>query len=118
MPLSVRFLYGDMGERDLSVGRVGVAATLAGAAALFVVAVWLLASDVSGTLVLAVMAVPLLVVLAPLFYLAREVGSQADDPEEVEARLAEGLGLSKEEFDRRREGEGRYVHPAEREFED
>lgn len=106
------------GGRELSVGRVGIAVTLACAAALFVVAVWLLASDASGTLVLVVLAVPLLVVLTPLFYLAREVGSQADDPDEVEARLADGLGLSKEEFDRRREGEGRYVHPAEREFED
>ena len=107
-----------MGGRETSVGRIGVAAALACAAALFVVAVWLLASDTGGTLVLIFLTVPLLVVLAPLFYLAREVGSRADDPEEVEARLADGLGLSKEEFDRRREGEGRYVHPAEREFED
>ena len=107
-----------MGGRVLSVGRVGIAVALACAVALFVVAVWLIAIDASGALVLTALAVPLVVVLAPLFYLAREVGSQADDPEEIESRLAEGLGLSKEEFDRRREGEGQYAHPAEREFED
>lgn len=107
-----------MGGRDLTVGRVGVAATLVCATALFVAAIGLLVTGAGRTLVLVAVAVPLLIVLAPLFYLAREVGSRADDPEEVEARLAEGLGLSKEEFDRRREGEGRYVHPAEREFED
>lgn len=108
-----------MGGTDLPVGSVGIATAFLCAVALFLLGVWLLAAGRSGPLALAALLLPLLVVLAPLFYLAREVGSVADDPEEVEARLAEGLGLSKEEFDRRREGEGgRYAHPAEREFED
>ena len=107
-----------MGGTLLPVGRVGLAATLGGATALFLVGVWLLATGGSGPLALAALAAPVLVVLVPLFYLAREVGSEADDPDEVEARLAEGLGLSKDEFDRRRRGEGRHAHPAEREFED
>jgi hypothetical protein len=107
-----------MAEVDLSVGRVGVAATVGGATVLFLVGVWLLATGESGPLALAALAAPVLVVLGPLFYLAREVGSEADDPEEVETRLAEGLGLSKAEFDRRREGERRHAHPVEREFED
>ena len=107
-----------MGGTDLPVGRAGVALVLGGVTALFLLGVWLLATGGGGPLALAALAVPALVVIAPLVYLAREVGSQADDPEEVEARLAEGLGLSKAEFDRRREGEGgRYAHPAEREFE-
>lgn len=107
-----------MGGTALPVGRVGVVATVCVATGLFLVGVWLLATGGSGPLALAAIAAPVLVVLAPLFYLAREVGSEADDPEEVEARLAEGLGLSKDEFDRRREGEGAHAHPAEREFED
>jgi len=108
-----------MGGPEPPVGRVGIAAILGCVTALFLAAVWLLATDGSGPLVLVGLAVPLLVVLVPLFYLAREVGSKADDPEEVESRLAEGLGLSKAELDRRREDEGdRYAHPAEREFED
>jgi len=107
-----------MGGTALSVGRAGVVATAVGATGTFLVGVWLLVTGGSGTLAFAVLAAPVLVVLVPLFRLAREVGSRADDPEEVEARLAEGLGLSKDEFDRRREGEGRHAHPAEREFED
>ena len=107
-----------MGGTALPVGRVGLATALGGATALFLGGVWLLATGGSGPLALAALAAPVLLVIVPLFYLAREVGSQADDPEEVEARLAEGLGLSKDEFDRRRKGEGRHAHPAEREFED
>jgi hypothetical protein len=107
-----------MEATDLPVGGVGIAAAFLGAMALFLVGVWLLATGSGGPLALTALAAPVLVVVAPLFYLAREVGSVADDPEEVEARLAEGLGLSKDELDRRREGEGRHAHPAEREFED
>jgi hypothetical protein len=33
-----------------------------------------------------------------LFRIARRVGSKADDPEEVERRLGEGLGLSEEQI--------------------
>lgn len=107
-----------MDGTELSVGRVGVVVALGGAIALFLAGVWTLAAGGGGPLALAALAVPAVVVVAPLVYLAREVGSEADDPEEVEARLAEGLGLSKAEFDRRREGEGgRYAHPAEREFD-
>jgi hypothetical protein len=107
-----------MGGTALPVGRVGLVTALGGVTALFLVGVWLLATGGSGPLALAALAAPVLVVVVPLFYLAREVGSEADDPDEVEARLAEGLGLSKDEFDRRRKGEGRHAHPAEREFED
>jgi hypothetical protein len=109
-----------MEATELPVGRVGVGLAFLTATAVFLLGVWLLAAGVAdGPLVLVALFAPLLLVLAPLFYLAREVGSVADDPEEVESRLAEGLGLSKAEFDRRREGEGgRYAHPAEREFEE
>jgi hypothetical protein len=107
-----------MGGTELSVGRVGVVVALVGVIGLFLAGVWILASGGGGPLALAALVLPALVVVAPLVYLAREVGSEADDPEEVEERLAEGLGLSKAEFDRRHEGEGdRYAHPAEREFE-
>ena len=116
--MSVRALPVLMDGTGLPVGRVGIVAALCCATGLFLAGVWLLATDGAGPLALGALAAPVLVVVLPLFYLAREVGSQADDPEEVEARLAEGLGLSKDEFDRRREGEGRHAHPAEREFED
>ena len=80
---------------------------------------WALAAGYgTSTLVLVALVVPLLVVLGPLFYIGTQVASRADDPDEVEARLAESLGMSKTEFDRRREGEGRYAHPAEEAFDE
>lgn len=38
-------------------------------------------------------------IVAPLAALARRVGARTDDPEEIERRIAAGLGLSKAEFD-------------------
>lgn len=38
-------------------------------------------------------------IVAPLAVLARRVGARTDDPEEIERRIAAGLGLSKAEFD-------------------
>jgi hypothetical protein len=101
-------------------GRVGVLALFLGAAAVSLAAFWVLAASGGNpsTLVVVALALPVLVVIGPLFYIGTKVASRADDPDEVEARLAEGLGMSKSEFDRRREGEGRHAHPAEREFED
>jgi hypothetical protein len=107
-------------ESDLPLGRTGVLLLFLGAATASLVAFWVLAASGGGTslLLLVALSVPLLVVLAPLFYIGTQVASQADDPEEVESRLARSLGLSKDEFDRRREGKGRHAHPAEREFDD
>jgi uncharacterized membrane protein len=72
----------------------------------------------ASTLVMVALIFPLLVVLVPLFYIGSKVASQADDPDEVEARLAEGLGMSQPELERQREQQGRYVHPAEQKFDD
>jgi fatty acid desaturase len=107
-------------ERVLPLGRKGVLMLFLGAATISLAAFWLLAASGGGTssLLLVALAVPLLIVLAPLFYIGMQVASQADDPDEVEARLAESLGMTKAEFDRRREGEGRYAHPAEQEFDE
>jgi ABC-type transport system involved in cytochrome bd biosynthesis fused ATPase/permease subunit len=74
---------------------------------LVVVAVALGAAAVIGGATGAAVAGGALVVLfaavgVALFLLARRVGSQADDPEEVERRLAEGMGLSEEEYEARR----------------
>lgn len=38
-------------------------------------------------------------IVAPLAALARQVGAEADDHEEIERRIAEGLGLSEAEFE-------------------
>ena len=61
-----------MGGTVLPVGRLGLATALGGATALFLVGVWLLATGGSGPLALAALAAPVLVVIVPLFYLARE----------------------------------------------
>ncbi|WP_254534815.1 hypothetical protein [Halomarina litorea] len=46
-------------------------------------------------------------VVVPLVVIAGEVGSKADDHEEIERRVAAGLGLTKTEFDASFEGTGR-----------
>lgn len=46
-------------------------------------------------------------IVAPLVVIAGEVGSKADDHEEIERRIAAGLGLTKAEFDASFEGQGR-----------
>lgn len=96
-----------------------IAALFLGAVAVSLAGFWALAAGYgTSTLVMVALVFPLLVVLCPLFYIGTQVAKQADDPDEVEARLAEGLGMSKTEFDRRREGEGRYAHPAEERFDE
>jgi fatty acid desaturase len=107
------------GEGALPFGGRGVALAFLGAVSVSLVAFWALAAGYgTSTLVMVALVLPLLVVLLPLFYIGTQVASRADDPDEVESRLAESLGMSKPEFDRRRKGEDRYAHPAEREFED
>ena len=101
------------------LGGRGIAALFLAAMAVTLAGFWALAAGYgSATLVMVALVVPLLVVLGPLFYIGTKVASRADDPDEVEARLAESLGMSKPEFDRRREGEGRYAHPAEERFDE
>lgn len=103
----------------LPLGGRGIAALFLGAVAVSLAGFWALAAGYgTSTLVMVALVFPLLVVLGPLFYIGTQVAKQADDPDEVEARLAEGLGISKPEFDRRREGEGRYAHPAEERFDE
>jgi fatty acid desaturase len=106
-------------DARLPLGKRAVAALFLVAVAVTLAGFWaLVAGYGTSTLVLVALVVPLLVVLGPLFYIGTQVASQADDPDEVEARLAESLGMSKAEFDRRREGDGRYAHPAEERFDE
>jgi hypothetical protein len=74
---------------------------VAGGAVLVVVLVALVAALLVGGETGAVVAIGALTVLfaavgVGLFLIAREVGSKADDPAEVERRMAEGLGMSEE----------------------
>jgi fatty acid desaturase len=106
-------------DARLPLGKRTIAALFIVAVAVTLAGFWALAAGYgTSTLVLVALVVPLLVVLGPLFYIGTKVASQADDPDEVEARLAESLGMSKAEFDRRREGDGRYAHPAEEQFDE
>jgi len=106
-------------DEALPVGVHGILAFFLIAVAISLGGFWaLVAGYGASTLVMVALIFPLLVVLVPLFYIGSKVASQADDPDEVEARLAEGLGMSETELDRRREGKGRYVHPAEEAFEE
>ncbi|WP_276260877.1 hypothetical protein [Haloglomus litoreum] len=83
-------------------GDGGPGAALVGAAGVLVaVLVALIAALLVGGEVGALLAIGALTLLfaavgTGLFLIAREVGSQADDPEEVERRMAESLGLSEE----------------------
>jgi hypothetical protein len=54
-------------------------------------------------------------IVLPLIAIASEVGSKADDHDEIERRVASGLGLSKAEFDDSFEGDGRsgYLYDAD-----
>ncbi len=107
------------GERTLPFGGRGIAVVFLGAMAVSLAGFWALAAGYgTSTLVMVALVFPLLVVLGPLFYIGTQVAKEADDPDEVEARLAEGLGMSKPEFDRRREGQGRHAHPAEERFDE
>lgn len=54
----------------------------------------------------------------PLVVIANEVGSKADDHEEIERRVAAGLGLSKTEFDASFEDGGRRGRSVEFDEED
>lgn len=64
---------------------------------------------------LAAVAALFALVVAPLVALARQVGAEADDHEEIERRIAEGLGLSKAEFDASFEDGGRQSYRERRE---
>jgi hypothetical protein len=90
-------------------GKAGVAdddespspALVAGGAVLVAVLVALVAALLVGGEAGAVVAIGALTVLfaavgVGLFCIARKVGSKADDPAEVERRMAEGLGMSEE----------------------
>lgn len=79
-------------------------------AVLVVVAVALAAATMVGGATGALVAVGALSLLftavgGALFLLARRVGSRADDPEEVERRLAEGMDLGEEEYRGRQRGD-------------
>ncbi|WP_435194347.1 hypothetical protein [Natronomonas sp. EA1] len=77
---------------------------LAGVLALLVlpmVGFWALSLAGFRDFALVAVAFPLLVITVVGLHLGRKVGKEADDPEAVDARLAESLGLSKEEFDER-----------------
>lgn len=106
-------------DRTLPVGRTGLALGLGGVCGIAALAFGVLTvtGDPASTLLFVTMFVPALAVLGPLCYIGSKVASKADDPDEVEARLAESLDLSPAEFERRREGRGRHAHPAERQFE-
>lgn len=77
---------------------------LAGVLAAIVVPVvgfWVLSLAGFRDFALVAVMFPLLVIAVVGVYLGRKVGKEADDPEDVDARLAESLGISKEEFDER-----------------
>lgn len=84
-----------------AVGGRASAALVAAGAVLLAVLVALVAALLVGGEVGALLAIGALTVLfaavgTGLFLIARQVGSKADDPEEVERRMAESLGLSEE----------------------
>ncbi|MFB6207552.1 MAG: hypothetical protein ABEJ05_13610 [Haloglomus sp.] len=85
---------------DADTGRA--AALVAAGAVLVAVFVALIGALLIGGRVGALVAIGALTLLfaavgTGLFLIARRVGSKADDPEEVERRMAEGLGLSEEQ---------------------
>ena len=90
-----------MRDQSSESGRSPVLA-VAGAVLLVVAGALATATVVGGQTgaLVAIGALTLLFVAvgAALFLLAREVGSRADDPEEVERRLAEELGSSEEDL--------------------
>lgn len=67
------------------------------------------------TVALATLAALFALVVAPLIALARRVGAEADDHEEIERRIAAGLGMSKAEFDASFEDGGRQGYRERRE---
>lgn len=91
---------------DLPVVRYAVAGVVFGLAGGAGIAAGLTAIGARPSTVLAaaVLSVPALAVAVPLSAIARRVGSSPDDPEEVERRLAEGLGTSEALRDDAREG--------------
>lgn len=95
----VRDVTEDAGTGD-GAGGPGAATVAAGAVLLVVLVALVAALAVGGEtgMVVAVGALTLLfaAVGTGLLLIARKVGSKADDPEEVERRMAEGLGLSEE----------------------
>jgi hypothetical protein len=92
---------GDAGTNGAAAADRASAALVAAGAVLIVVLVALVGALLVGGETGALVAIGALSVLFAavgfgLFLIARKVGSQADDPEEVERRMAESLGLSEE----------------------
>ncbi len=91
----------DNTEADGEGGNGPSPTLVAGGAVLVAVVVVLVGALVVGgetgaSLAMGAMTVLFVTVGLGLFHIARKVGSEADDPAEVERRMAEGLGMSEE----------------------
>jgi hypothetical protein len=78
-----------------SAALVAAGAVLVAVLVALVAALWV-GGEVGALLAIGALTLLFAAVGTGLFLIAREVGSQADDPEEVERRMAESLGLSEE----------------------
>lgn len=86
---------GTGGDRTSAV-LVAAAAVLLAVLVALIAALWV-GGEAGALVAIGALTVLFAAVGTGLFLIARQVGSKADDPEEVERRMAESLGLSEEQ---------------------